>query len=207
MANVIAIALICVVVAAIAYYVYKHYFNTTGITCSTSSDCMATQYCGSVSKKCLPFGTCNPPKNTGGPDDCGLSGTCVSGKCTLKKGYCHTVGPIVGGVSDCAASEICVASMSQCGAAPPAGGPATAPSVGAACTVPEDCAANDGWPQVLATKPCNYVCTPGSSGAMGTCAVNSAADPNCCNGLASGKCTDPTTACIPRSGNCIPNSK
>lgn len=186
---------------------YKHYYNTVGITCSANTDCSSGQYCGLVSKKCLVAGTCLPSAN-GKLDDCGLTKTCTSGKCVLKPGYCNSVGPIgTTNPSDCTdPTAICVASTSQC--IVPTAALTADSSVGAPCTVAEDCAANDGWPSnTTQNQPCNYYCsmpsTPSTSGpTYGTCKAST-----CCK--ADSDCPNPNypttnTKCDVISGFCVP---
>lgn len=188
------ISLIVLVVIIVGYYVYKHYFNTLGLSCKVNTDCSSGQYCGLVSKKCLATGSCITSA-AGKPDDCGNAGTCVAGKCQLKTGYCHSVGPISPqNPSDCPTNNICVASTSQCQPlVPPTAAPdSTRPSLGAPCVKAEDCAANDGWPNSKTTLPCNYYCdlskpTNNGGNTYGICAAST-----CCTAATA---TAPASGC------------
>ena len=200
----IHIALIVVVVIIVGYLIYKSYFNTSGLSCTATTDCSAGQYCGRVSKKCQAVGSCIAATVAGALDDCGNASTCVSGKCQLKTGYCHSIGPIVAtNPSDCAANDICIASTSQCMASSTSSGS----SVGAPCTVAEDCAANDGWPNTTTTLPCNYYCdltaaTTTGGNSYGTCAAST-----CCTAASGCPNTNypaTSTVCDTASGFCIP---
>jgi len=202
------IVLLVIVIIYVIYYVYKHYYNTVGISCSANTDCSSGQYCGLVSKKCLVAGTCLSSAS-GKMDDCGLTSTCTNGTCTLKTGYCHSVGPIntTTNTSDCSdPTAICVASTSQC--VTPSAALKAGSSIGAPCTVAEDCAANDGWPSKTApNQPCNYYCsmpsTPSTSGpTYGTCKAST-----CCtavSGCPNANYSPTNTTCDVKSGFCIP---
>ena len=208
------IALIIIIVLIIGRFIYKRYINKEGQSCSVNSDCSANQYCGKISKVCLTSGTC-VASATGKIDDCGTTGTCISGKCQLNKGYCNSIGPLTGkNVSNCTniPNGICVASTSQCMTFnPPASPSASSPSAGAPCTVAEDCAANDGWPnsKITPNLPCNYFCdlsqkqtnTIGSlTTTYGTCAAST-----CCttNSDCPGNYPKTNTQCDTKTGICI----